>query len=114
MWAVGSAEFDVSESAGKTYPTPPYRVEYRDSSERGRSRKTLEDAISEALWHLHRVWRETGDHGVAGEYITIPNAPSSPNGTPAIAGSCAEETDESFQTPAMFEDEVADQGIDST
>lgn len=52
-----------------TYTKFPYRTEFPDSSEGGRNSKTLEDALSWARWHVHRIWRETNEYGREGEYI---------------------------------------------
>jgi hypothetical protein len=53
----------------RTYTKYPYRTQFPDSSESGRNSQTLEDALCEARSKLYRVWRETTEYGVGGEYI---------------------------------------------
>src|SRR5260370_23613784 len=53
----------------RTYTKYPYRVEFPDSSESGRSCQTLEDALQSASWSIHGRWRETNEYGVEGEYV---------------------------------------------
>lgn len=98
---------------GRTYSTRPYRVEYPDSQERARSVRTLEDALSEARWQIHALWRESGDHGEAGEYVhDVERAVITNRNTGYRWILRRHDRRVEFQTPAILEGLVADEHID--
>jgi hypothetical protein len=98
---------------GRTYTTFPYRTEFPDSSESGRNSKTLEDALSSARWHVHRVWRETNEYGREGEYIHDTETAVITNRNTGYRWILRRGDHRvEFQTSQMLKDAVAEQNIE--
>lgn len=95
------------------YKKFPYRSEFPDSSEGARSHQTLEDALYWARWKVHRVWRETNEYGLEGDYIyDAPRAIITNRNTGYRWILRRDDHHVEFQTPEMFEDAVAHAAIE--
>lgn len=99
-------------STSYTYKKYPYRVEFPDSSERGRSCQSLEDALQEARWNLHRVWKEGWEGGKKGEPTTDAETAVITNRNTGYRWILRRsEFEVEFETPEMVEETVGNQQI---
>ena len=103
-----------NDQEAKRFSSRPYRVEFPDSNERGRSSQTLEDALSHARWQVHARWRESSEYGQAGDYVhddagraVITNRNTGYRWILRRGDHRVE-----FQTPQMLEDLVAREYVD--
>ena len=89
-----------------------YRITFPDSSESPQSTKTLESALRSATWRLNRVWKESGPWGRAGEPTTDADRAVIVNRNTGYRWIVRRGQPEvEFQTPAMTEKLVQEQGI---
>jgi hypothetical protein len=96
-----------------TYKKFLYRVVFPDSSEASRSCQTLEDALQEGKWKLHRVWKEDTEWGKTGEPTTNAETAVITNRNTGYRWIMRrKESTVEFQTPAIVEELVAAEGVE--
>lgn len=100
----------MAEVAFKKFP---YRVEFPDSSETPRNSQTLEDSLWWARFRIDRVYGESGEWGKAGEPTTDAERAVITNRNTGYRWILRRrQSYVEFQTPRMFEEAVADEGIE--
>src|SRR5438128_809940 len=95
------------------YKKFPYRSEFPDSSESGRSHQSLEDALHWSRWTIHARWRETNEYGIEGAYVRDAETAVITNRNTGYRWLLRRhESVVEFQTPQMLEESIAVEGID--